>query len=149
MNQGRIEQIGTPEEVYERPANPFVFNFLGSVNLFHGRAHEGSVRLGPLDVAAPEHAQTQDAPAVGYVRPHDIDVQRQRNGAATIEATVRHISAVGPVVRLELERHDNGDVLQAELTRERYQEMGLRAGEHVHVKPRKLQVFLEESDYSI
>lgn len=148
MNSGRIEQIGPPDEVYERPANPFVLSFLGSVNLFHGRVHRGNAQLGPLGVSTPEHAETQDTPAVGYVRPHDIEVQRQRNGSETIEAIVRHVSAVGPVVRLELERQDNGELLQAELTRERYQEMALRTGEQVHVKPRKLQVFLEE-DYSI
>src|SRR5438034_1307038 len=47
MNEGVVEQIGTPEEVYDQPANPFVYNFLGSVNLFHGRVHEGHARLGP------------------------------------------------------------------------------------------------------
>jgi sulfate transport system ATP-binding protein len=147
MHQGRVEQVGTPEEVYDRPANPFVYNFLGSVNLFHGRVHEGRARLGPLAVEAPEHADLRNAPAVGYARPYDIEIQRQRNGGSTIEATVRHISSVGPVVRLELERSDNGERLEAELPRERFDELALQTGESVHVKPRKLQVFV--SDYSI
>ena len=56
MNEGRIEQEGTPEEVYEHPANPFVLNFLGNVNLFHGRVHNGRAQTGRLDLAAPEHA---------------------------------------------------------------------------------------------
>ncbi|MCX6378299.1 MAG: TOBE-like domain-containing protein, partial [Armatimonadetes bacterium] len=59
----------------------------------------------------------------------------------------QHIHAVGPVVRVELERADTKDFVLIELTRERYYELGLRLGEHVHVTPRKLQVFLE--DYSI
>jgi sulfate transport system ATP-binding protein len=147
MNQGHVEQVGTPEEVYDRPANPFVYNFLGSVNLFHGRVHNGQANLGPLAVDAPELAETQNSPAVGYVRPYDIDVQRHRNGGTTIEVIVRHVNPVGPVVRLELERHDTGDLIEAELTRERYQELALKAGEHAHVKPRKLQVFVD--DYSI
>jgi sulfate/thiosulfate transport system ATP-binding protein len=147
MNQGRVEQIGTPEEVYDQPASPFVYNFLGNVNLFHGRVHQGRARLGPLAVEAPEHAEAQDEPATAYVRPYDIDVQRHRNGGTTIEAVVRHVNAVGPVVRLELERHDTGDRIDAELTRERYQELALQTGEHVHVKPKKLQVFVD--DYSI
>jgi sulfate transport system ATP-binding protein len=150
MNRGRVEQIGTPNDVYENPANPFVFNFLGNVNLFHGRVHEGGVSIGTLYVPSPEHANTQNAPAVGYVRPHDIEIQRQRNGGTTIEAVVRHIAAVGPIVRVELERRDTGDLVQAELTRERYGEMQLVAGEQVHVKPRKVQVFLDhEEDFSI
>ena len=45
MNAGKIEQVGTPEEVYDQPATPFVYEFLGNVNLFHGRAHEGEVHL--------------------------------------------------------------------------------------------------------
>jgi sulfate transport system ATP-binding protein len=59
---------------------------------------------------------------------------------------VRHIHPVGPVVRLALQRGDNGETMEAELTRERYQELELHEGEQVHVKPKKLQVFL---DYSI
>ena len=148
MNQGRIEQDGTPEEVYEHPANPFVFNFLGSVNLFHGRVHDGEATMGPLAVSAPEHAGALNRPAVGYVRPHDLEVVRHKNGGASIAAAVKHISPVGPVIRLELERADTGDLIEAELTRERYRELELRTGEHVFVKPRKLKVFVDE-DYSI
>ena len=147
MNEGRAEQIGTPEEVYEHPANPFVYNFLGNVNLFHGRVDKGQARLGSLAVDAPAHAGGQDAPVVGYVRPHDLDIARSRNGEPTIEAVIRHVHAVGPVVRVELERRDTGDLVEAHLTRERYRELDLRAGEQVHIKPRKMQVFAE--DYSI
>jgi sulfate transport system ATP-binding protein len=147
MNQGRIEQIGTAEEVYDRPATPFVYNFLGRVNLFHGRVNEGSASFGPLAVAAPEHAGAHDAPAVGYVRPHDLDVRRERNGGTTVEARVRHIHPIGAVVRLALERDDNGEIMEAELSRERYRELALQTGESVHVKPQRLQLFVD--DYSI
>ena len=59
MNKGQIEQIGTPDEVYEHPANPFVMNFLGSVNLFHARVHDGEAHLGPLP--SPGALATPDA----------------------------------------------------------------------------------------
>jgi sulfate/thiosulfate transport system ATP-binding protein len=147
MNQGHIEQDGTPDEVYEHPASPFVYSFLGSVNLFHGRVDGGEAQLGPLSVKTPEHAGHTDAPAVGYVRPHDLDVQRHANGT-TFEALVRHVVAIGPTVRLELERKDTGDMIEAELTRERYGELAVTEGELVHVKPRKLKVFVDE-DFSI
>jgi sulfate transport system ATP-binding protein len=62
---------------------------------------------------------------------------------------VRHVVSVGPVVRLELERKDNGDRIEAELTRERFGELGVKTGDSVHVKPKKLKVFVEELDYSI
>lgn len=136
MNKGRIEQIGTPEDVYEQPANPFVMNFLGSVNLFHARVHDGEAEVGP-------HAPTP----VGYVRPHELDIARDGGDALAVGAVVRHIHAVGPTVRLDLERTDDGGTIEAELTRERFQELGLKTGEGVHVTPRKVQTFAE--DYSI
>ncbi|HEY6008475.1 MAG TPA: sulfate ABC transporter ATP-binding protein, partial [Geobacteraceae bacterium] len=76
MNRGRVEQEGTPEEVYDRPATPFVFDFLGKVNLFHGRVHEGHASLGGMELASPEHAGAADSPAVGYVRSHDLELER-------------------------------------------------------------------------
>ena len=66
MDQGRIEQIGTPESVYDRPANAFVYSFLGNVNLFHGRIQSGKARIGDLEVDAPEHHDAADSPATGY-----------------------------------------------------------------------------------
>jgi sulfate transport system ATP-binding protein len=149
MNQGGIEQVGTPDAVYQNPKNPFVLHFLGNVNQFRGRADAGQVRLGPLTVEAPEHAEAHDTPAFGFVRPHDFDVARTRNGKATIEATLQHVAAVGPVIRLELTRRDNGEPLEAEVTRERFEELGLAPGEDVHLTPRRLQVFLGDEDYSI
>ncbi|MBV9848683.1 MAG: sulfate ABC transporter ATP-binding protein [Armatimonadetes bacterium] len=154
MNKGKIEQIGAPDEVYDHPTNPFVFNFLGNVNLFHGRIHEGQSQLGPLAGPAPEQGGVQDAPVIGYARPHELDIARSRNGAATVEAIVRHIYAAGPLVRLDLERRDNGGTIAAELTRERYADLKLKVGEEVHVKPRNMRVFLDDKeaqteDYSI
>ncbi|MBI3990046.1 MAG: sulfate ABC transporter ATP-binding protein [candidate division NC10 bacterium] len=147
MNEGQVEQVGTPEEVYDHPANPFVYNFLGGVNLFHARVHQGRVRLGALEIEAPEHAEAQDAPAVAYVRPHDMEIERDHNGAEAIEAIVLHIYAVGPVVRLELKRCDTGDLIEAELSKERYQELKVQAGDLVFVRLRHLRVFV--SEYSI
>ena len=144
MNKGQIEQVGSPEDVYENPANPFVMNFLGSVNLFHARIHDGEAHIGPS--TAPVTA-AQDAATIGYVRPHELDILRQQNGGPTIEAVIKHIHAVGPTVRIELARRDNGELMEAELTLERFAELALKAGEEVHVKSRKLQVFTE--DYSI
>ncbi|MCW5671948.1 MAG: sulfate ABC transporter ATP-binding protein, partial [Hydrogenophaga sp.] len=80
MNQGQIEQIGAPQEVWEHPASPFVYGFLGDVNLFHGRANEGQLHLQGVSIDSPEHAGAQDAKAFAYVRPHDLDVQRYAAG---------------------------------------------------------------------
>ncbi|MGH7965841.1 MAG: sulfate/molybdate ABC transporter ATP-binding protein [Candidatus Binatia bacterium] len=144
MNEGRVEQIGTPAEVYDHPATPFVCHFLGDVNLFHGRIHEGQARIGDIELAVPEHAGTQDAPAVGYARPYDIEVTRTRNGAAALVATVAHVQLIGPLVHVELTREDTGDLIEVVLSKDRYQEMTLQAGEQVFVTPRNLRVFVQD-----
>ena len=59
MNEGRIEQSGTPEEVYERPATPFVYGFLGDVNLFHGRINQGGSNIGESQLDAPDWADAR------------------------------------------------------------------------------------------
>ena len=69
MNKGRIEQLGTPEEVYEHPANPFVYNFLGNVNLFHGRMDEGRLKIGDGDLPLDHHNGAATAPSRRPRRP--------------------------------------------------------------------------------
>ena len=76
MNKGQVEQVGTPEQVYDHPASPFVYSFLGTVNVFHGRASDGQVHLGSVAIDAPEHSEEKDTPAIGYARPHEIEIER-------------------------------------------------------------------------
>ena len=147
LNRGRIEQIGTPDHVYNSPANPFVYNFLGSVNLFHGRIDKGMARIGDLSLAIPQHADTHDTPAVGCVRPHDIELERCAVPGTAFEAVVQHIHPVGPTVKLALKRQDTGELIEAELSRDRYHELAPHVGEKIHIRPRNLQVFIQ--DYSI
>lgn len=147
MNGGRVEQAGTPEEVYENPANPFILNFLGSVNLFHGRVHKGQAHFSGMDLEVPEHAATDDIPAVGYVRSQDISVERQPSDGASIRAEVRHVHSIGPIVRVTFGMNGDNETVQAELTREVFQTLALKQGEHVYVRPRNVRVFVE--DYQI
>ena len=147
MNKGAIEQIGTPEEVYDRPANPFVYNFLGSVNLFHGRLHGGQVHLGNTSLPAPEYPAAQDAPAMIYVRPHEIHVANQSNGLQSLPALIRDVNPAGPLVHIELERLDDGAKFAVELTREQSRNVQLTPGSQVFVELKNLRVFSE--DYSI
>jgi sulfate transport system ATP-binding protein len=142
MDKGKIEQIGTPGEVYDNPATPFVYQFLGNVNLFHSRVHAGFARIGELEVGVPEHEDTHDTAALAYIRPHDIDIQRTGN-KDTLRVKVSDIHAIGSIVRLELERDDTEEVIEAELTRERFSELNLVRGEEVFIRPRKLRVFLQ------
>jgi sulfate transport system ATP-binding protein len=143
MNKGRVEQIGTPAEVYDRPASPFVYGFLGTVNVFHGRTHAGRVHLGPVSVDAPTHAQAaNDLPAVAYVRPHEIEVDRFSPGQEGFPVQLNRVLLVGPTARLEVEREDCADVIEIELPAERVRNLNLKAGETLLVRPRRVQVFV-------
>jgi len=133
MNRGRIEQVGTPDQVYEHPANPFVLNFLGNVNLFHGRIHQPDVVL-----------QGGHENAVAYVRSHDIEVERSPQDSTALKAEIRHIQKLGPAVRVTLAIEGNGEFIEAELTRDVYQSLGLQQGESVFVRPRQVRVFVED-----
>jgi sulfate transport system ATP-binding protein len=142
MNQGRVEQIGTPEEVYEHPASPFVYGFLGTVNLFHGRADEGLLHVGDMALDAPEHKHADNAPAVAYARPHEIEVERYSPGQSGIVVRLNRVLVVGPSARLELERTDDAGIIEAEIPSELYRSLALREGETLLVRPRRTKVFL-------
>jgi sulfate transport system ATP-binding protein len=152
MNAGRIEQVGTPQEVWDHPASPFVYGFLGDVNLFRGRAHEGELHVHGTRIGAPALADARDAAASAYVRPHDLDVQRYAPGARGIVVRLDRAIVVGPVARLELlpvERPKQSDndgpdpVIEARMPALRFREMGLREGETLVATPRQARVFLE------
>ncbi|MBU5613239.1 sulfate/molybdate ABC transporter ATP-binding protein [Geomonas azotofigens] len=146
MNQGRIEQEGTPSEVYDRPATPFVYDFLGSVNLFHGRVHEGTAQMAGINLSSPENASANDAPAIGYVRSHDIAIGRESADGA-IRAEVRYLLSVGPLVRVDLALSCSDRTIEAELPRDEADRLQLQVGEQVYARPRKMRVFVE--DYQI
>ena len=146
MNKGQIEQIGTPQQVWEQPASPFVYGFLGDVNLFHGRAHQGELHVEGLTIAAPEHRTVSDAKAFAYVRPHDLQVERYSPGATGIVAQLTRALVVGPIARLELVPQQGGDadtVIEAQLTAEEFRARGFREGETLVVTPRRAKVFVD------
>jgi sulfate transport system ATP-binding protein len=146
LNEGQIEQVGTPEEVYDNPANPFVLNFLGNVNIFHCRGDEN--RFSVDDEAMASNNQEQDGvrPSVLYVRPHDIDISRTpvEDG---ILSRIMYITAAGPVAKIELKRFDTEELVNAEIPRQRYRELQLYIGEKVYISPHNTRCF--DEDYII
>ena len=145
MNQGNVEQIGTPQDVYDHPASPFVYKFLGNVNLFHSRVHAGRAQIGDIEVALDGHQDTEDSPASAYVRPHDIDIQKTRGDQPAFEAVISYVHSLGPLVRLELQRADHTDIVEAELTRDRFKELAVSEGDTVFVSPKNVRVFLDQT----
>ncbi|MEY2622600.1 MAG: hypothetical protein RIT26_2420, partial [Pseudomonadota bacterium] len=151
MNQGQIEQIGTPQQVWDQPASPFVYGFLGDVNLFRGEARDGRVRLGDerLDVglAAPDPALPGGQSAWAYVRPHDVEVRPYRAGEQGLVARLNRAIVIGPLARLELEPQVScglaGEtVIEAQLSADRFASLGLKEGELYQVVPRQAKVFM-------
>ena len=144
MNAGRIEQVGAPAAVYDTPATPFVCSFLGNVNLFHGRIQNGQVDLGALRLTSLDHLNTADAAVVAAVRPHDLVITRDRDGVYAIAVKVKHVQTIGPLTRVDLERTDNQELLEAELAKPVAQALALKTGELVYVTPQNLRVFSPE-----
>jgi len=140
MNDGRIEQIGTPDEVFHDPRTEFVMNFLGQVNRFHGRLENGKVHFATLEWESPEHAGVSAAAAKVFVRPHDLEVETAPNGHPAFPATVTHVHSAGPNVRLELAAA-SGEQLYAELPQDRYRLLDVHPGSEVFVSPRQVRVF--------
>ncbi len=132
MNRGKIEQVGTPDDVYHRPATSFVYNFLGNVNLFHGRIDDGTARI-----------HREETGHLVFVRPHALEIARQPNGADHFRAKTKHINAAGPLVKIEAIT-EWGAVVHVEMPQERFRALDLRTDEEVFITPRDLAVFAKE-----
>ncbi len=145
MNRGKVEQVGAPDDVYNHPASPFVYSFLGNVNLFHGRVHEGVLESGGTPLPVPDLTHARDAAGVGYVRPHELDVEPFVAGGEGIVARLTRAHAIGPLAQLELERDDDHGLIEAVLPSERYAQLHLQPGSKVLVKPKRVRVFLDEA----
>jgi sulfate/thiosulfate transport system ATP-binding protein len=127
MNRGRIEQIGSPAEVYDRPANPFVMSFIGPVNVLSNNTE--------LFSNGDFHTKGTEL----YVRPHDIEVQTSPNGN-TIPARIERIIHLGWEIQVELLLTDRQRVT-AHFSREKFDGLGLEAGNTVFVKPKATKAF--------
>lgn len=127
MNQGRIEQVGTPAEIYDNPATPFVMKFIGPVNVL-----PSSTRLFRDNKI--ESMQTEV-----FVRPHDILVQSYSDNA-TVPAMIKRITHLGWEIQLELMLMDE-QIIVAHLNREQFAELAPQAGQEVFIKPKDARSF--------
>jgi sulfate transport system ATP-binding protein len=132
MNEGRIEQQGSPDEVYDQPATPFVLQFLGDVNLFHGRFG---------------HTPGSPAGEVSYVRPHELQIVAAPE-EGSVAVTLAQALTVGPNTRLEFKRVDEAGYVDVEMPRSEYlvlrDRLDLKPGSAAHLRPRRITRFAEE-----
>lgn len=149
MDHGKVEQVGTPEEVYHHPATPFVYGFLGSVNFFHGRMEGESVRVG--DDVLPHQAGNiaHGAEVVAYARPHELRIVTDAPPGVGIPARVSRILSFGVTARVELDglNGSTGQHFEVEATRERISQLALTEGQTVRLIPSQLRVFEQGSKF--
>jgi sulfate transport system ATP-binding protein len=141
MNKGKVEQIGSPDQVYDNPATPFVASFLGSVNLFHGRVEDGLLHIGEhaLAVDAAHHGFDQ---AIGYVRPHEFELL-PAGFSGGLPARIARVVAIGPMAQVELTQL-NGELIEVSVLRQDLNVLGLEEGDTVSLRPRHIRVFEKE-----
>lgn len=150
MNRGRIEQEGSPEDVFHHPATEFVMKFLGQVNVFHGRVGDGKAHLSGMTLEYPGYPHAEERAATIYMRPHELDIRRESGGEPSLPARVTRINPAGPSARVTLQTADGRDVV-VELPLDRYRELNLRRQEDVFVHARNTRVFVPDyvPDYAI
>ncbi|MSP42211.1 MAG: sulfate ABC transporter ATP-binding protein [Alphaproteobacteria bacterium] len=188
MSNGRIEQVGTPEQVYHHPVNGFVYDFLGNYNEFDGwKDADGAVHLAETDIVdIPETPQILTSAHTGWLgrypeishvvnrvvpgllpektapvllkkkktirrpenaqavklftRPHEIFVSKVLDGEEYVTATVMHVNPASALVKLELER-PGGAVVQAEIPKTVVDELKIKKGDMVYIRPKATRVF--------
>ena len=133
LNAGRIEQVGAPDEVHDRPASPFVCGFVGEANRFEARVEGGRFASGPVVLAA---EGVRDGAATAFVRPHQLALAEPGRG---FEVTVDRLTVQGPVGVVE-GRTADGQRIEASFARRDLGGVEVRstlrlAADHAHVFP--------------
>ncbi len=150
MNKGKIEQDGTPIEVFEHPATAFVMDFLGNVNKLPVRVEGGRALLGEtsqVEVPAKLFHTGEQGRVDAYIRPHELDISRAGDSGNCLLAKVLHLNPAGSIVKVRLLAEDFGLMITVDVTPERFKDLALKPGEVVYVTPKAAKFF--SPDYTI
>lgn len=146
MREGCVEQEGTPEEVYHHPVSEFVMDFLGNVNLFHGRIESGKAIFGSLTLDHTGDPLPDGAAARLFVRPFELDISRQQNGLPGLKARVIRVQSAGAQVRIELAA-ESGETMHVEMPHSRFREHAVAPQDDVYVTLLESRIFLEQQTH--
>ncbi|WP_323011224.1 sulfate ABC transporter ATP-binding protein [Castellaniella sp.] len=148
MNRGQVEQVGSPQAVYDQPASPFVYGFLGHVNLFHGRVqagclHTGGATLGRLGIDLGASGQ-----GTAYVRPHDIQIvplgtKHTDAPSEGLLVNLQRAHAFGPLAQLELRREDTQEIIEVVMPSQEFDQIRAQGHQRFIAHPRHARVFLQ------
>lgn len=144
MNEGAIVQSGSPAQIYDKPATPFVYQFLGDANQLKGFYSAGKIQVagGLID---PVDARWREGDLLhGYARPHLMMIHRSEVSAACLKAVIRRVNTVGPLVHVDLNAV-TGEPLVVKISHQRHQSLRLQPGEHVFVTPGEMRFFSDDS----
>ncbi|AEF81035.1 sulfate/molybdate ABC transporter ATP-binding protein [Leadbettera azotonutricia] len=148
LNKGKVEQVGSPEDVYDRPANPFVYGFLGNVNLFHARLDKGVLNLegnGAL--------QEEVSPEVSFfVRPQDVSISLSNSDGKGIEARITDHRVLGGRVRVNLKTFTGGKEIEADIEKKQWSLIAKENRETVFLFFSGAKIYTKDetwSDYAI
>lgn len=148
MNRGKIEQIGSPKEIYNNPATSFAYSFIGNVNEFRGYVEGGYVRVGN-DVLPHGRTDLHDGTSVvAFTRPHDTEIVKSADGEGIAARVNRILDSSGAVTRVELlangdARGGKRDYFEVEVTADHLASLGLSTGDNVRIRSRRLSLFGE------
>ena len=161
MNHGRIEQQGTPDAVFDQPATPFVMDFLGNVNVYHGRVENGRAFWHGIPIDYPDYPHAQAREARVYLRPHELELSPVTVDGPSVAGNGRHVPSLpasvvrvtrsGAIFRVACRPHGSEAELHVDVPAEtaRRLPMNLEPGVQVAITPRKARVFLPGPEYVI
>jgi sulfate transport system ATP-binding protein len=148
MNRGKVEQVGSPAEVFEHPANDFVMRFIGHVNVFDAELTAGRARIGDTTVEIDDRGHDGTRSGRVYVRPHEVEIGRAP-GNGTVPARVVRVTPLGTGLKIELVAPSLARAhtasLRADVDWERGSALGLRDGDDVFLSLRRARVFLDQA----
>jgi sulfate transport system ATP-binding protein len=150
MNKGKVEQDGTPIEVFEHPATAFVMDFLGNVNKLPVRVVGGKALLGEtsqVEVPAKIFENAEQGRIDAYIRPHELDISRSADEGNCLLAKVVHVNPAGSIVKVRLLAEDFGLMITVDVSPERFKSLVLKPGDAVFVTPKAAKLFIP--DYTI
>ncbi|MCH4247090.1 MAG: sulfate ABC transporter ATP-binding protein [Acinetobacter populi] len=139
MNKGQVEQIGTPREVYDHPASPFVFDFLGQANRFEGTLQQDTLQLGKSQIILPQHTQAQDGNIIAFARPNELHIHTAPHNNAIEANFLREVWIAGDI-RAELQDQD-GRLIEISLTPEQSEQLKLRSQQTVWITASNFHLF--------
>jgi sulfate transport system ATP-binding protein len=136
MGQGKIEQIGTPQQIYSNPINPFVYEFLGQVNRLQCTVAAGVATIPGVAVEPSFRVRSFDGPGVAYIRPHDLEAVPGKD-----DGVIRVVAPSGATIKFEVELKDGSGSVEVQMNTGRFETLKFAPGTNVGLVAHTFKVF--------